>query len=555
MAAVNTGVLNNFADVALSLPIAVVESTLKQNSAIIDVTGYEGRTALQKAVHVGNLPLVHLFLQYRADPNVQAKTGETAVHVACGRGNLNAVVALLKNGGDPTILDGSGRSAIHCAAMCGSLLLVQYLVEVCEVDIEVVEALGASPLQIATASGHLNLVSYLVRKKKVKRIGCDNAGNNVLHLGVLGGVSGVCWEVMYPGAEHLLNQTNHGGLTPLMLAKNTKTISVDLKKWMEKWTNQYNKSKYIESPRWPWLVRLLLPFVMFHIITLMSIFVTPNYEWLQGLPGLFVIMSIMGREGHRLRHPSCWPNPIYLGAYTAGLVSTLICLFFVIHVYSSFKVFTLLLMTVLAGHLRLFYTLLKGDPGVVRSEGPLREVLHGVGEGVIKGYCLECQLAAPPLSHHCKLCKSCHYNMDHHCLFLNTCIARNNHWHFVVFILTNMILMFGFLYTSIVTTAPDSCYSEAPLGECLIKHVEFLLNNNIYTFLLIIFNLGSILWATTLLRAQLRVIGSQQTTLIRIKQGASLHKITWKEWSKNIRTFFMKGKVNLGNQSHYFNQV
>ncbi|CAL4094580.1 unnamed protein product, partial [Meganyctiphanes norvegica] len=555
MCVVTASVLNNFADVALSLPPAVVESTLKQNAAIVDVTGYEGRTALQKAAYVGNLPLVHIFLQYGADPNLRSKTGETAVHVACGRGNLKMVVALLKRGGDPTILDGSGRTAVHCAAMCGSLLMVQYLVEVCEVNLEVLEATGVSPLQIALASGHLNLVSYLVKKKKVNRGGCDNVGNNSLHLGVMSGVSGVCWEVMYPGAEHMLNQKNQNGLTPLMLAKATKTISPDLKKWMDKWTSQYNKSNCVESPRWPYLVQLLLPFVIFHIIVSMSVFATPNYEWLQGLPGLFVLLSYMGRQGHRLKHPSCWPNPIYLGAYTAGLVSTLICFFFILHAYYLSKIFTLFFMTVLASHLTLFYVLLTSDPGVVRTEGPLQEVLRGVGEGVMKGYCIECQLAAPPLSHHCKLCKRCHYNTDHHCLFLNSCIARNNHWHFVIFVATNIILMFGFLYASITITITSSCYSEGDLADCLTKQLKNLLSNNIYTFLMIVFNLGSILWGTTLLRGQLKVIGSQQTTLIRIKCGDTLDKPTWKEWIKNVWTFLMKRKVSFGNQSHYFQQV
>lgn len=41
------------------------------------VAGYDGRTALQKAVMVGNLPVVRLLLQYGSDPNLRAQSGES----------------------------------------------------------------------------------------------------------------------------------------------------------------------------------------------------------------------------------------------------------------------------------------------------------------------------------------------------------------------------------------------------------------------------------------------------------------------------------------------
>lgn len=159
-------VLNNFADLVMSLPIPSLEATIKQNPAVIDTTGYDGRTALQKAVMVGNLPVVRLLLQYGSDPNVRAQSGETAVHVACCRGLLNMVVVLLKHGGDPMVTDGAGRVAIHCAAIAGSPLLVQYLAEVCEVNLEAEDAHGCTPLHIAASCGHLTLVEYLVKAKK-----------------------------------------------------------------------------------------------------------------------------------------------------------------------------------------------------------------------------------------------------------------------------------------------------------------------------------------------------------------------------------------------------
>ncbi|KAG0729085.1 Inversin [Chionoecetes opilio] len=121
MAALTASVLNNFADLVMSLPLPSIETTIKQNPAVVDTTGYDGRTALQKAVMGGKLPVVRLLLQYGSDPNFRGKSGETAVHVACCRGLLNVLVVLLKHGGDPMVTDGAGRVAVHCAAIAGSL--------------------------------------------------------------------------------------------------------------------------------------------------------------------------------------------------------------------------------------------------------------------------------------------------------------------------------------------------------------------------------------------------------------------------------------------------
>lgn len=153
----------------------------------------------------------------------------------------------------------------------------------------------------------------------------------------------------------------------------------------------------------------------------------------------------------------------------------------------------------------VFYTItttvqpyLAGDPGIVRAEGPLQEVLRGVGEGVVRGYCSECQLAMPPLSHHCRLCVKCHHQMDHHCLFLNTCIASNNHWHFVVFVMTNLLLMVGFVHGAFVATMPKT--DEGDWVERLLAHILYLLNENVWALLMIICNVVSFVWGFHLLK-------------------------------------------------------
>lgn len=134
----------------------------------------------------------------------------------------------------------------------------------------------------------------------------------------------------------------------------------------------------------------------------------------------------------------------------------------------------------------------------MRAEGPLREVLRGVGEGIVKGYCSECQLASPPLAHHCRLCVACHHQTDHHCLFLNTCIAANNHWYFVVFIMTNIILMTGFLSAAYTATVPPGVQGD--WVDRLTAHVHNLLNEDMWTVLMAVCNEASLIWAFYLLK-------------------------------------------------------
>lgn len=44
---------------------------------------------------------------------------------------------------------------------------MQYLAEVCEVNLEAEDNRGCTPLHIAAACGHLGLVQYLVQNKKL----------------------------------------------------------------------------------------------------------------------------------------------------------------------------------------------------------------------------------------------------------------------------------------------------------------------------------------------------------------------------------------------------
>lgn len=70
---------------------------------------------------------------------------------------------------------------------------------------------------------------------RVGRTKVDSDGNTALHSGAAGGVSGVCWAVLYPGSEHLLTTTNAAGLTPAQVAHASISVLVFLVKHHVMW--------------------------------------------------------------------------------------------------------------------------------------------------------------------------------------------------------------------------------------------------------------------------------------------------------------------------------
>ena len=54
---------------------------------------------------------------------------------------------------------------------------------------------------------------------------------------------------------------------------------------------------------------------------------------------------------------------------------------------------------------------------------------------------------------------------------------------------------------------------------------------------------------------QFQVVGSQQTTLCRLKLGSPVTKPTLGEKIKNFWSFLLRGRVPLSSQAHYFNTV
>src|ERR1051325_12099391 len=88
-----------------------------------------GATALHDAVWSGQVELVRLLLDHRADPNIPHVEGlSTPLHYAAIKGNAAIAAMLLDHGADLRAADRSGSTALHIAAARGDVDVVRLLI-------------------------------------------------------------------------------------------------------------------------------------------------------------------------------------------------------------------------------------------------------------------------------------------------------------------------------------------------------------------------------------------------------------------------------------------
>jgi ankyrin repeat protein len=119
----------------------LVESTETRTVFTNQWLDEDGATAFLRASQSGDVELMRLLLEYRADPHISTKLGVTPLAVAAGIGwvegitserspeqTIEAVKMLLELGLDPNYQADTGRTALHGAAHKGATEVVRILV-------------------------------------------------------------------------------------------------------------------------------------------------------------------------------------------------------------------------------------------------------------------------------------------------------------------------------------------------------------------------------------------------------------------------------------------
>jgi ankyrin repeat protein len=92
---------------------------------IADTALPTGMTAMMMCSQDGQVDMVRLLLEYRADVNARSTTGETALMYASIIGHSDIVKLLLENGADPSAKNDFGFTAVIMAASRGHLDVVE----------------------------------------------------------------------------------------------------------------------------------------------------------------------------------------------------------------------------------------------------------------------------------------------------------------------------------------------------------------------------------------------------------------------------------------------
>ncbi|KAE8370156.1 ankyrin repeat-containing domain protein [Aspergillus caelatus] len=124
-------------------------------------------TALQEAVQLRHIDMVHLLLEWGADINAPAneKGGKTALQTAVSQNNFEMVDLLVKNGANVNGLPSPrrGRTALQEAASSGYVQMTQYLLNLnADINARAAHFGGITALQGAASSGNIRIVMMLL---------------------------------------------------------------------------------------------------------------------------------------------------------------------------------------------------------------------------------------------------------------------------------------------------------------------------------------------------------------------------------------------------------
>ena len=163
-----------------------LKQVMKQDRIDLQANDTElGNEALRRASGSGRLDMVqHLIETYGVDPEAKHQNGCTPLHYAVRR-SLEIVQYLIEvchvNVEAKEIL--SGRTPLHVACGFGkNLEIVQYLVETGHADLEAKDHRGWTVLHHAGCGNHFEIVQYLIHTCHVDVEAKDNEGLTVLQI-------------------------------------------------------------------------------------------------------------------------------------------------------------------------------------------------------------------------------------------------------------------------------------------------------------------------------------------------------------------------------------
>ncbi|XP_035683124.1 serine/threonine-protein kinase TNNI3K-like isoform X1 [Branchiostoma floridae] len=179
-----------------------------------------GFSALHLATYRGDIDLMKLLLDHKADISLSGFGGVHPIHIACMCGNEEVVDLLLEQGASVNAQDVVKFSPLHLACYFGHEKIAETLIRH-GADINSPGEVGDRPLHLACAKGHLKHVQLLVDGKEENKADVnvrDNEEHTPLHFCCRHGHLPVLNYLLQPDRGVEPHISNIYGDTPLHLA-------------------------------------------------------------------------------------------------------------------------------------------------------------------------------------------------------------------------------------------------------------------------------------------------------------------------------------------------
>ncbi|GIY30595.1 hypothetical protein CDAR_461182, partial [Caerostris darwini] len=210
--------LSSFGRASLHVAAEVGDITLVniliEKKADINFKTELGHTPLVLAVQKGHLEVVRTLISKKAEINAKDVFGYTPLHFASGKGREDVVKLLLDHEANLSAFNDDNFCALHISAEHGHLKVTKLLLDE-NADVNVQSISGSTPLHFAAENGHHDVVSLLLEHKALVDYE-DHNKRTALHFSAERGHKNIAQILIEKGAE--IDKKDVAGLTPLHLA-------------------------------------------------------------------------------------------------------------------------------------------------------------------------------------------------------------------------------------------------------------------------------------------------------------------------------------------------
>ena len=209
-----------------------VVQLLLEEKAEIEATDSDGYAPLHLAVLRGQIDVVQLLLEEKAEIETTDEIGRTALFLAAGHYQIEVAQLLLEKNAQIEASDYYERTPLHLAVEVGGRDIVQLLLKK-NAEIEAqssTDRRGFAPLHLAAVCGHRDIVQLLLEEKAQIET-TDKDGQTPLFLAVGRSQIEVVQLLLEKNAQ--IDTTGKDGQTPLSYARERKIVDVLLEHFLK----------------------------------------------------------------------------------------------------------------------------------------------------------------------------------------------------------------------------------------------------------------------------------------------------------------------------------